>query len=98
MVEAAQKQQLECKKVSWHQVTMGEVQRQTSQAEEVVERQVRPLEQAVLGLADTTDRPSQTESDVLAMRAAMADGNAKVEEIRREVMDLKVQLLECCRR
>jgi hypothetical protein len=82
MAEAAQKQQLECRKVSWHQMAMGEVQCQTSQTEEVVERQVRPLEQAALELADTTDRPSQTESDVSGLRTAMADGNAKVEEIR----------------
>jgi hypothetical protein len=51
-----------------------------------------------LGLADTTDHASQTESDVPGLRAAMADRDAKVEEIRRKVMGLKVQLLECCRR
>jgi chromosome segregation ATPase len=53
-----------------------------SQTEEAVERLVGPLEQAVMGLAEMKYRTSQVESDVASLRTTMADGSAKVEEVR----------------
>jgi chromosome segregation ATPase len=67
-----------------------------SQTEEGVERRVGALEQAVMGLAETKDLTIAVESDVASLRTMMADGNAKVEEVRREAADLKAQLSECC--
>jgi chromosome segregation ATPase len=67
-----------------------------NRTEEAVERRVGPLEHAVLGLAETTDRTSRVESDLAGLRAAMADGSAKVEEVPGEVAGWKAQLSHCC--
>jgi chromosome segregation ATPase len=67
-----------------------------NQTEEPLERRVGPLEQAALGLAETKERTSRIESDVTSLRVAMADGNAKLEEVRREVAGQKAQLSDCC--
>jgi predicted nucleic acid-binding Zn-ribbon protein len=50
----------------------------------------------MVGLAETKDRTSRVESDVAGLREAMADGSAKVEEVRREVVGVKAQLWDCC--
>jgi hypothetical protein len=57
---------------------------------------VRPLERAALGLAKTTDRTSWVESEVVGLRAAMADGSAKAEEVRRGIAGLKAEISDCC--
>jgi chromosome segregation ATPase len=75
---------------------MGEVRREMNQTEEAVGLRVGPLEQAALGLAGTTDRTSRVESDVAGLREGMADGSAKVEEVRREVAGLNAQLSDDC--
>jgi cell division protein FtsB len=89
--EVAKKQRHEREKVSGVQEVMGEVRRQIegvtiklSETHTAVER------------TETKDRTSRVESDVAGLRAAMADWSAKVEEVRREVPRLKVQLSDCC--
>jgi septal ring factor EnvC (AmiA/AmiB activator) len=62
-----------------------------SQTEDVVAWCVVPLEQR-----ETKDRTSRVESDVAALRAVMAAGSAKVEEVLREVAGLTVQLSGYC--
>jgi hypothetical protein len=69
--------------------SMGEVLRQVegadinlSESEESVEPWVGLLERVALVLAETMDWTSRVESDVAALRTAMADGSARVEEIR----------------
>jgi hypothetical protein len=52
-----------------------------SETEAAVERWVGLLELAASALAETMNWTSQVESDVVGLRAAMADGSAKVEEI-----------------
>jgi predicted nucleic acid-binding Zn-ribbon protein len=49
------------------------------------------LEQTTLRLAEMKDRTSRFESDVTSLRAAMAGGGVKVEEVRQEVASLKAQ-------
>jgi hypothetical protein len=67
------------------------MQSQISQTDEAVEQRIVPLEQAVLELAETEIRTSQVESDVAGLRTAITDNSAKVEEVRREVVGLRVQ-------
>jgi chromosome segregation ATPase len=95
---ALKKQQHEREKVSGLQEAVGEVRRQMNDTEEAAERPVRPLEQAVLGLAEAKDRTSRVESDLAGLRAAMADDSEKVEEVRREVAGVKAQLSDYCPR
>jgi chromosome segregation ATPase len=94
--EIETKQRHERKKVSELREAMTEVRRKMNQTEEAVERRVGPLERAALGLAETKDRISRVESDVAGLRAAMADGSAKPEEVRREVAGQKAQLSNYC--
>jgi chromosome segregation ATPase len=47
-------------------------------------------------LSETKDRTTRIESDVTSWQAAMADGSAKLEEVRREVAGQKAQLSDCC--
>jgi hypothetical protein len=54
------------------------------------------VERAAFELAETKDRTTRVESDVAGLRAAMADGNTKVEEVRREAAGLKAELSDCC--
>jgi hypothetical protein len=89
--KVAKKQLHECKKVLRLQEAMGEMRSQISQTDEAVEQRIGPLEQAALELAETKIRTSQVESDVAGLRAAMADNSTKVEEVRREVVGLRVQ-------
>jgi hypothetical protein len=67
-----------------------------NQTEEAVERWVGPLTRAVLGLVETKDRTSRVESDVAGLRAVMADGGSKAEEVRREVAGQTAQFSNCC--
>jgi chromosome segregation ATPase len=92
--EVAKKQLHERKKVSGLQEAMGEMRSQISQTDEVVEQRIGPLEQAALELAETKIRTSQVESGVADLRAAMADNSAKVEEVLREVVGLRVQFFD----
>jgi hypothetical protein len=55
---------------------------QVSRTKDPVERRVGRLEQAALGLAETKDRTSLVESGVAGLRAEMADGSAKVEQVQ----------------
>jgi chromosome segregation ATPase len=93
--EVEKEQRHEHKKVSGLQEAMGEVRRQTNQTEEAVERRAGLLERTPLGLAEAKDPTSRVESDLADLGAAMADGGAKVEEIRRDVPGLKAQLSDC---
>jgi uncharacterized protein YhaN len=100
--EVAKKQRHEREKVSGLRKAMGKVRRQIegvmiqfNQTEDAVEPRVGPLERAALGLAKTTDRKSWVESEVVGLRAAMADGSAKAEEVRRGVAGLKAEFSDC---
>jgi chromosome segregation ATPase len=66
-----------------------------SQSQDTMERRVGPRKQAALGLAEMKDRTSRVESDVTGLRAAMADGSTKVEEVRRAVARLKAHVSDC---
>jgi hypothetical protein len=101
--KVANQQRHEGEKVSGPQEAMGEVQSQVEgvaiklgEMEAIVERRVGLLERAVLELAETKDRTSRLESDVADLRAAMAEGDVKVEEVRQEVWGLTTELSDCC--
>jgi hypothetical protein len=67
-----------------------------SETAEAVVRRFGSLERAASGLAETKDRTSRVESDVAGLRAATADGSAKVKDARRKVAGLKAELSDCC--
>jgi hypothetical protein len=89
--EVEKKQQHERAKVSGLQEVNGEVQHQIGRSNEAVGRRFGPLERA-----EVTGRTLQVESNVASLRAAMADDNAKLEEVQREVAGQNVLLPECC--
>jgi chromosome segregation ATPase len=86
--EIEKKQRHEHKNVSGLREAVGKVPRQMNQTEEA-------LKSAALGLAETKDRKSRVQSDVVGLREGMADDNATVEEVQRQVAGLKAQVSEC---
>jgi hypothetical protein len=94
--EVAKKQRHERKKVSELQEAMGKVRRQIEGVMINLSETDEAVEWAALGLAESKDRTSRAESVVAGLRAAMADGSAKVEEVRRKVAGLKAELSGCC--
>jgi DNA repair exonuclease SbcCD ATPase subunit len=67
-----------------------------SQMKAVVARRALQRGQAALGRPETKDRTSWTEPHIAGLRTAIADGSAKVEEVRREAAGLIAQPWDCC--
>jgi hypothetical protein len=104
MGEVAKKQQHDCGKVKVLrlQELMGEMLDQTegvsinsSETEEVLESWLDVLERAALELTETKAWTSRVESDVADVRTVMANGSAKTEEVRAEVVGLKAEFSDC---
>jgi hypothetical protein len=63
---------------------------------DAVERRVLLRGQAALGRSETKDRTSWAQPNIVGLRTPIADGSAKVEEVRREIAGLIAQPLDCC--